>query len=100
MITREQVIKVYELAMLDLPAGEVDEMVKKFQIIYNLAEHVLEVDTEGLEYMESSVTHASPLRKDEVEPSMDREEAMANTRDREFGYFRLKTVLPEEEENV
>lgn len=98
MITREQIIKVYELAMLDLPEDEVDEMAEKFQTIYSLGEKVLEVDTEGLEDMETSVSHPCPLRKDEVEPSMDREEAMANAHDREFGYYRLKSVMGEVED--
>lgn len=97
MITREQIVKVYGLAMLDLPETEVDAMVEKFQIVYDFAEKVMEVDTDGLDFMETSVTHPCPLRKDEVEPSMDRELALANAYDREFGYLRLKTVLAEEE---
>lgn len=97
MITKEQVVKVYELAMLEVPEDGVDELVEKFQIIYNMAARVMEVDTEGLEFMETSVTHACPLRKDIVEPSMDRELALANAHDREFGYVRLRTVLAEDD---
>lgn len=98
MITREQVKKTYELAMLELPEEQVDEMTEKFQIIYDLAARVDEVDTEGLEDMVSPVTHSCPLRDDVPEASLDREAALLNTHDREFGYFRLKSVMLEEED--
>ncbi len=96
MITREQIIKVYDMAMLHLPEDNIDEIVEKFQTLYDFAAQVEEVDTEGLSVYEMSVTHPCPLRDDVVKPSMDRAEILANAKDTEFGYIRMKKTDEED----
>lgn len=87
------------MAMLHLPEGDIDEIVSKFQVLYDFAAKVEEVDTEGLTPYEMSVTHPCPLREDEIEPSMERELILSNARETEFGYIRLKKT-DEEDENA
>lgn len=99
MITKDKIIKVYELSMLALP-DNIDEIVRKFQVLYDFAARVEEVDTEGLAPYEMSVTHPCPLREDTVVPSMDRERILSNVQEREYGYIRLKSVLKEDEDVI
>ena len=97
MINRESIIKVYDMAMLKMPDAHIDEVVHKFQVLYDFAAVIEEVDTEGLEPYEMSPEHECPLREDVVEPSMDREAVLANASEREFGYIKLKSVFKEED---
>lgn len=93
MITSEQIKKVYQLAMLEMPNEEEDVLVKKFQVTYDFAARVEDVDTDGVEPLEMTPTYDCPLRDDVIEPSMDREVALSQAPDREFGYIRVKKVL-------
>lgn len=83
--------------MLEMP-DDPDVIVEKFRTLYEFCARLDEVDTTGLPYREMNVTHPCPLREDVPEPSMDRERALANVADREYGYVRIKTVLKEGED--
>ena len=97
MITKEQIQKVYSLALLKMP--EVDEdIIDKFQVTYDFAARILDVDTEGIEPLEMTITHDSPFREDEIEPSMDRGVALGQAKEREFGYIRVHKVMEDTDE--
>ena len=52
-----------------------------------------QVDTEGVEPTGHSVDLVSVMRDDEVEPSTDREEILANAPTREGDFIRVRAVL-------
>ncbi|MDO4661889.1 MAG: Asp-tRNA(Asn)/Glu-tRNA(Gln) amidotransferase subunit GatC [Tissierellia bacterium] len=90
---KEKVIDIYSQGMLYVRDDEVDRVVKKFNETLNFIEPILEVDTTGVEMAELAVEHDAKLRKDEVKESLDRDQALKNAKDTEFGYFRLNWEL-------
>lgn len=92
-MNREEVIRVYDLAHLEPKESEIDMLTDKYNTILDFAKIIMEVDTEGVEYMEMVPSEYSELRDDTPEESLDRETALENATDREYGYFRLKKVL-------
>lgn len=92
MIDRDEVVRVYDLAHLAL-TDNVGELADKYNKVLDFAKIIMEVDTEGVSPMEFIPTEYAILREDEPEESIDREEALKNARNREFGYFKLKRVV-------
>ena len=93
MIDKNEVRRIYSLAKLNIEENELEIMKNKFNIILDFANVIMEVDTAGIEMMELISNHESILREDIVEDSVDRELALKNCKDKEYGYFRLKKVV-------
>ncbi|MDY6065932.1 MAG: Asp-tRNA(Asn)/Glu-tRNA(Gln) amidotransferase subunit GatC [Finegoldia sp.] len=92
MIDRDEVVRVYDLAHLAL-TDNVDELAEKYNKVLDFAKIIMDVDTEGVDPMELIPTEYALLREDEPEESIDREDALKNSKNREFGYFKLKRVV-------
>lgn len=93
MVSKEEVKKIYSLANLRVDDKELEVIAKKFEDVFEFAGEIMKLDTENVEGLEIVVEHNSPLREDIVMESVDREEALLNAQDREYGYFRLKKVV-------
>ena len=75
-ISREAVLHVAELASLSLKEDEVETLARDLDAIVRYVELLDEVDTAGVEPL-TNVGTSRALRKDEVEPCLPREEALA-----------------------
>ena len=93
MIDKEEVKRIYEMAHLNIKDEELDKMEEKFNTVLDFSRTILEVDTNDVDMLEIVENHESVLREDKVFESIDREEALKNAQDREYGYFRLKKVI-------
>ena len=93
MINKEEVIRIYDLAHLNLEEEHVDILAEKYTKVLDFAEIIMEVDTKDVEPMEIVQEEKALFRDDIVEESLDREKALENAKDREYGYFRLKKVI-------
>ncbi len=93
MIDKKEVKRVYEMAHLNIKDEELDKMEEKFNTVLDFSRTILEVDTNDVDMLEIVENHESVLREDKVFESIDREEALKNAQDREYGYFRLKKVI-------
>lgn len=93
MIDKNEVRRIYSLAKLNIDDRDLDIMKNKFNIILDFANIIMEVDTKNIEMMELISNHESILREDIVEDSIDRDIALKNCKEKEFGYFRLKKVV-------
>ena len=93
IMNKDEVIRIYDLANLELDLNQVEMIQDKYNTVLSFAKNILEVDTEGIRPMEMVDNHNAHLRVDEAEDGLDREEALKNATDREYGYFRLKKVL-------
>lgn len=93
MIDKEEVKRIYEMAHLNIKDEELDKMEEKFNTVLDFSRTILEVNTNDVDMLEIVENHESVLREDKVFESIDREEALKNAKDREYGYFRLKKVI-------
>lgn len=89
----KEVERIYNLANLSVPKDELDDLAEKYNTVMDFIERIFEVDTDGVEMLEIVAPHKAVLRDDEIKPSLDREEALRNAKDTEYGYFRLNWKL-------
>ena len=92
-MTKEDIKTLYEHGMLEISDDKLNEELENINSILEYADKIFDLDVENVKPLEMLPTHKARLRKDEVKESLDREEALKNAHDREYGYFRLKKVL-------
>jgi aspartyl-tRNA(Asn)/glutamyl-tRNA(Gln) amidotransferase subunit C len=96
-ITRNDVLKIAELARLHFNEEEIDAFTAQFQRIFDYVEQLKQVDVADIE----PTSHVSLtddfekyiFREDEVKPSLPVEESLANAPDPGAGHFRVPKVL-------
>jgi aspartyl-tRNA(Asn)/glutamyl-tRNA(Gln) amidotransferase subunit C len=93
--TRDQIAAIAALAHLDLDASELDLFARQLGEILEYAEVVQQLDTTGVQPTASVVGRHLTDRPDEVQPSIDRKEAVAEAPDAavDAGFFRVPRVL-------
>ena len=77
-ISREEVQKVSLLGRLVLTPAELDRMTDQLGHILDYMNLLSEVDTEQVTPMAHPIEVANVFRDDEVRPSLDRQDALAN----------------------
>jgi aspartyl-tRNA(Asn)/glutamyl-tRNA(Gln) amidotransferase subunit C len=96
-VTRDEVLKIAELAHLHFDEGEAEAFTRQFQHILDYIEKLREADVTGIE----ATSHVSLtkdferyiFREDEVKPSLPLEESLANAPDSGNGHFRVPKVI-------
>lgn len=93
MLTKDEVIKIAEMARIELSEEEVEKFQKDLSSILDYVEELKAVDTEGLEIV-SSVTGLENVERADVavEPT-DQELIMANAPERKDRYYKVKSIL-------
>ena len=93
--TRAQVAAIAALAHLELEASELDLFARQLGDILAYADEVQRIDTTGVAPTASVVTRHASDRADEVTPSLDRDEALANAPDATLvaGLFKVPRVI-------
>jgi aspartyl-tRNA(Asn)/glutamyl-tRNA(Gln) amidotransferase subunit C len=94
-LTRAQVEAVAALAQLELDASELDLFAHQLGEILEYANQVQQIDTTGIPPTTSVLTRSQADRPDQVRPSLERREALANAPDAAAaaGLFRVPRVL-------
>ena len=77
-ITREEVEHVANLARLNLSEEELARMTGQLDTILSYVAKLDELDTEGVAPTTHAFSIQNAFREDEVQPSLPREEALAN----------------------
>ena len=93
--TRAQIEALAALAHLDLQPSEVDAFARQLGDILTYADQVQQVDTTGIPPTASVLTGQVSDRADQVRPSLDRDEVLANAPDAagDAGFFRVPRVI-------
>ena len=81
MITKEEVIKLANLARLDFSDDELDRIIKDMGDIIAFADTInnsVEGDADKIRNIASCATPAEEFRKDEVKPSLPNEKILSN----------------------
>jgi aspartyl-tRNA(Asn)/glutamyl-tRNA(Gln) amidotransferase subunit C len=96
-ISREDVLRVAELAYLDLSEAEIETYRKQLDDILEYAGKLNELDTNSVEPMAQVLTDDqtsdATLREDLVVPCAVAEEVLAQAPDPEPPYFRVPKVI-------
>jgi aspartyl-tRNA(Asn)/glutamyl-tRNA(Gln) amidotransferase subunit C len=92
-ISRAEVEKVSLLGRLLLSDAEIDTMTHQLGDILAYMDLLTEVDTEHVQPMAHAVEVTDVFRGDEVRPSLDREQALANAPNRDAECYLVPAVL-------
>jgi aspartyl-tRNA(Asn)/glutamyl-tRNA(Gln) amidotransferase subunit C len=96
-ITREDVVRVAELAYLDLSEDELEKYRRQIDEILDYVSKLNELDTSGVEPMAQVLaddqTADATLREDLVVPSAVAEDVLRQAPDPEPPYFRVPKVI-------
>ena len=90
---KNEVIRIYKLANLDLSNQDVDLISDKYNKILDFIDNIIDVDCKDVKMTEMLDNHEAILREDVPEKSLDREDALKNAKDTEYCYFRLDWKL-------
>lgn len=96
-ITRDEVLKIADLAKLHFKAEELDAFVVQFQNILDYIEQLKEVDVENVP--PTSHVLLAPdfekhiFREDETRASLPADESLSNAPDPGAGHFRVPKVI-------
>lgn len=90
---KNEVIRIYKLANLDLSNQDIDIISDKYNKILDFIDHIFDVDCEDVKMTEMLDNHKAVLREDIKGKSLDRQDALKNAKDTEYGYFRLNWKL-------
>lgn len=77
-ITPQEVSHVANLARLHMSQEEVEEMTRQLDDILTYVAKLNELDTEGIVPTTHTISIVNAFREDEVKPSLEREETLAN----------------------
>jgi aspartyl-tRNA(Asn)/glutamyl-tRNA(Gln) amidotransferase subunit C len=94
-ISREQVEKVSLLGRLLLSEEELDKMTAQLGQILDYMDLLREVDTDEVQPMAHALDVSDVFRADQVRPSLDREQALANAPARDKECYLVPAVLGE-----
>jgi aspartyl-tRNA(Asn)/glutamyl-tRNA(Gln) amidotransferase subunit C len=94
-LSRDQVVAVAALANLELEPAEIDLFARQLADILAYADEVQNVDTTGVPPTTTVVIGHAADRADEVQPCLDRDEALAAAPDPalDAGFFRVPKVI-------
>ena len=94
-LTREEVLHIARLARVGVSDEDVAKFQEQLSEILDHFETLRQLDTEGVPPTSHPLPLESVMRPDEVQPSLPREEVLANAPLADEGAFRVRAVLEE-----
>lgn len=95
-LSRAEVEKIALLARLQLTPGELDGLTRQLANIVDYVESLRDLDTRDVEPMAHALDLVNVFAADQLVPSLDREQALANAPKRDDECYRVPAVLGDE----
>ncbi len=92
-LTPEEVRHIARLARVGLSDDEMPRLQSQLSQILDYFRRLQEVDTENVPPTAQTLAMHNVMRDDEPQPSMDKEEVLANAPQREDDHFRVRAIL-------
>lgn len=92
MVSKDEVVNVANMAKLKFNDEEIDLFTKRFTEMVELADKIMEVDTEGVEPT-LNINGAGHFKDYNEVETLDREEVLKNTTENQYGYFKILKVV-------
>jgi aspartyl-tRNA(Asn)/glutamyl-tRNA(Gln) amidotransferase subunit C len=92
-LSRQEVERVSLLARLRLSETELDTMTAQLGQVVQYVDQLSELDTQDVEPMAHAVEVSNVFRGDELRPSLDRAEALANAPHHDGQFYLVPAVL-------
>jgi len=92
-LTKEQVEHIAVLARLKLSPEEVEKFTNELTVILGYIDQLKSVNTDGVEPQDQFITAENVFREDKARPCLGREQALANSPDKDDEFFRVPKVI-------
>ncbi len=93
MLSREEVIKISQMARIKLQEDEIEKFQKDLSSVLDYVDELKAVNTDGLEIV-SSVTGLENVEREDKAVLIDyQEEILANAPERRDRYYKVKSIL-------
>lgn len=92
MVSKDEVIHVAKMAKLEFQDDEIDLFIDKFTEMIDLANSIMEVDTQGVK-ASLNINDSGHFKDYESVETLSREEALRNTLEDQYGYFKILKVV-------
>lgn len=92
-VTKKDVAYIAELARLKFTEPEQERMTDELNMILHYVDKLNEVDTEGVEPLNTIHDQINVLREDVRQPSLSNEEALKNAPDKQDRFFKVPKVI-------
>ena len=92
-ISKDEVLKVAQLARLDLEEAAIEPFAEQISTILDYVDTLKHVDTEGVPGTSHAISLTNAFREDEPRSHLDREQALENAPEKEEGTFTVPRVI-------
>ncbi|NLL82587.1 MAG: Asp-tRNA(Asn)/Glu-tRNA(Gln) amidotransferase subunit GatC [Tissierellia bacterium] len=93
MISKDQVLHIANIAKLRITDEELEPFMEKFDQIIEFVDRIREVDTEDVEPLYQVNEDNELLEYNETNQMISRQEALQNTQEQKYGYFKILKVV-------
>ncbi len=93
MLTREEVVKIAQLARIALTADEVEKFQKELSAVLEYVDELKKVDTEGLEEVTQVTGLINVQRDDKPLVATNRELILSQAPEIKDGFYKVKAIL-------
>jgi aspartyl-tRNA(Asn)/glutamyl-tRNA(Gln) amidotransferase subunit C len=92
-MNKETIIKISDLAKIDIKDDQIDDILTSLEKILNLVDEMNSVNTENVTPMSHPLNLKQELRKDIVEASNERELFQKNNKHTDNGYYIVPKII-------
>ena len=92
-LSREQVMDIADLAKLDLSEQEIEQFAGQLSAVLDYASRLSQLNTDDIPPTATVLPLSNVMRDDVTQPSLPRDQAVANAPDAVDGQFRVDAVL-------
>ena len=93
MITKDEVMHLADIAMLKIPEEDIDMFTEKISQVISFIETINEVNTENVEPTLQINNDTGLLKDYDEDQVLTREEVLQNTKEHQYGYFKILKVV-------
>jgi aspartyl-tRNA(Asn)/glutamyl-tRNA(Gln) amidotransferase subunit C len=93
MLTKEEVIKIAQLARIELSEAEVEKFQKELSTVLDYVEELKQVNVDGLEEVAQVTGLVNVQRDDKVVLAENHEEILSQAPEIKDGYYKVKAIL-------
>jgi len=98
IIDRDHILKLADLAKINLSEDELDSYISDINKIVNLVSEIDSIDTEGVEPLSNVLDERSHTREDVPKIAVDRDEALENAPDSDGVYYQVPPTIKHNKE--
>ena len=92
-MNKETIIKISDLAKIDIKDSQIDDVLISLEKILNLVDEMNSVDTDNVTPMSHPLNLKQELRKDEIKVSNERELFQKNNEHTDNGYYKVPKII-------